>query len=153
MTQTIEPAVRDKGVTETTETTTSVDRPPRPSKAARVAGWIISGIIILWLGVLGTLYGLTNRAVVEESMGAYGYAPSTITPIQIVFVCCMVLYAIPRTAVLGAILLTGYLGGAVSTHVRAGDAWFFPVIVGVLVWLGLFLRDPRIRELAPLRKV
>ena len=57
----------------------------------------------------------------------------------------MILYAIPQTAVLGAILLTGYLGGAVATHVRAGEPWFFPVIFGVLVWLGLFLRDPRRR--------
>jgi hypothetical protein len=64
----------------------------------------------------------------------------------------VILYAIPQTAVLGAILLTGYLGGAVSTHVRAGEPFFFPVIVGVLVWLGLVLRDPRLRSLAPLRR-
>jgi hypothetical protein len=67
---------------------------------------------------------------------------------------CVVLYVIPQTAVLGAILLTGYLGGAVMTHLRAGDGFFFaPVVVGVIVWLGLYLRDRRIRALAPFRSL
>jgi hypothetical protein len=66
---------------------------------------------------------------------------------------CVILYAIPRTAVLGAILLTGYLGGAVATHVHAAEWWFMPVVFGILVWLGLYLRDPRVRELAPLRRM
>jgi hypothetical protein len=126
---------------------------PRVSKAARWAGRIISGLVVLWIGVLGVVFMLTNRAMVEENMGKYGYAPSTILPIHLVAVACVILYAIPRTAVLGAILLTGYLGGAVSTHVRYGDAWFLAVIFGVLVWLGLYLRDPRVRDLVPLRKV
>jgi hypothetical protein len=67
---------------------------------------------------------------------------------------CIVLYVIPTTAVLGAILLTGYLGGAVASHVRVGEGLFpvfFPVMVGVLVWLGLYLRDVRLRSLIPLR--
>jgi len=65
---------------------------------------------------------------------------------------CTIIYAIPRTAVLGAILLTGYLGGAILTHLRIGDPFWNPIIPGVLVWLGLYLRDPRLRALAPLRK-
>jgi hypothetical protein len=73
-------------------------------------------------------------------------------PVLIIEILCVILYAIPQTAVLGAILLTGYLGGAVATHVHAGEPWFFPVIMGVIVWLGLVLRDPRLRELAPLRR-
>jgi hypothetical protein len=125
----------------------------KPSKAARWAGWIISAIPILWMGVLGTVFALTQRAMVEESMTKYGYPVSTIIPIHIVAVLCVILYAIPRTAVLGAILLTGYLGGAVATHVQKSERWFFPVIFGVLIWLGLYLRDLRVRELAPLRKV
>ena len=60
---------------------------------------------------------------------------------------------VPQTSVLGAILLTGYLGGATATHFRVGDNWFAPVIMGVLVWLGLFLRDSRLRALLPLRLV
>ena len=75
-------------------------------------------------------------------------------PLGIVLLSCTVLYLVPRTAVLGAILLTGYLGGAVATHVRVGEGLFpvlFPVIMGLLVWGGLWLRDERVRALAPLR--
>jgi hypothetical protein len=145
----MEPRVRDNGAPETTTL-----QPARPGKAARIAGWIISAILILWLGVAGTIFALTNRAMVEKNMTDLGYPVSSIMKIQIVLVCCVILYAIPQTAVLGAILLTGYLGGAVATHVRAADGmWFFPIIFGVLVWLGLVLRDPRLRQLVPLRKV
>jgi hypothetical protein len=73
-------------------------------------------------------------------------------PLGIIELTCTVLYLIPQTSVLGAILLTGYLGGATATHVRIGEAWFPPVLAGVFVWLGLVLRDPRLRELAPWRK-
>jgi hypothetical protein len=66
---------------------------------------------------------------------------------------CVALYLVPRTSVLGAILITGYLGGATATQVRVEDPWFlFPVGLGVLVWLGLFLRDARLRALIPLRR-
>ena len=65
---------------------------------------------------------------------------------------CAILYAIPRTAALGALLLTAYLGGAVATHVRAGEPAFAPILIGVLVWGGLFCRDARVRDLLPLRK-
>jgi hypothetical protein len=105
------------------------------------------------MGVLGPVFALTNRALVEEGMAKYGYPASSVMPLQIVAFVCVVLYAIPQTAVLGAILLTGYLGGAVATHVRAGDPWFLPIIFGVFVWLGLFLRDPRLRALVPLRRM
>ena len=72
----------------------------------------------------------------------------------LVLLACTVLYVVPRTSVLGAILLTGYLGGAVASHVRVGEGLFpvfFPVMVGVLLWLGLYLRDVRLRSLIPLR--
>ena len=77
-----------------------------------------------------------------------------IVPLGIVLLTCTILYLVPRTAVLGAILLTGYLGGAVATHVRAGQGLFeilFPVVFGALLWGGLVLRDERLRELLPLR--
>jgi hypothetical protein len=80
-----------------------------------------------------------------------GYPESSIIGLGIVLLACVVLYVIPKTSLLGAILLTGYLGGAVATHVRVGSPLFthtlFPVYLGVLVWGGLFLRDPRIRML------
>jgi hypothetical protein len=104
------------------------------------------------MGDSGTVFLITNRAMVQEGMTKYGYPASAAVPVLIIEIFCVILYAIPQTAVLGAILLTGYLGGAVATHVRAGEPWFFPVIMGVIVWLGLVLRDPRLRELAPLRR-
>jgi hypothetical protein len=126
---------------------------PRPSKAAFWVGWVISTIVFLWMGVVGVVFLLVNRAMIQQEMTKHGYPASAAVPILIVEICCAILYIIPRTAMLGAILLTGYLGGAVATHVHASEPWFFPVIVGVLVWLGLHLRDPRVRELAPLRRV
>lgn len=73
-------------------------------------------------------------------------------PIGLVELACTAIYVIPRTSVLGAILLTGYLGGATATHVRVGEPFFALIVLGVLVWGGLFFRDPRLRELLPLRK-
>ena|SRR5688572_24563271 len=151
MTQVMEPAARNNGMTEPMTVATTAY--PRPGKAARIAGWIISAIVILWMGGLGIVIYLFNRALMEDGMAKQGYPPSSVVPIFIAELVAVILYAIPQTAVLGAILLTGYLGGAVATHVRAGEPWFFPVIFGVLVWLGLVLRDPRLRSLVPLRKV
>jgi DoxX-like protein len=122
------------------------------SKGARVTGWIISAIPILMMGGVGAAMMLFNRAMMEQGMTKYGYPARTAVPVVIAEIACVILYAIPRTAVLGAVLLTGYLGGAVATHVHASEAWVFPVIAGVLVWLGLYLRDRRVRDLMPLRR-
>ena len=116
--------------------------------AGRIVSWVV-GLFLLLDGVAK----LFKPAPVVEGTVKLGYAESTIVPIGIVLIACTILYLIPRTAVLGAILLTGYLGGAVATHVRAGDGVFpivFGVTFGVLVWLGLYLRDARLRELVPL---
>ena len=128
------------------------DRAPRASKAAWWAGWIISATPILMIGVGGVLMNVFDRPMVEEGMAKHGYPPHVNLPLLVVAVASVILYAVPRTAVLGAILLTGYLGGATATHVRVGEPYFFPVIVGVLVWLGLYLRDPLLRALVPLRR-
>jgi hypothetical protein len=124
----------------------------RPSRAAWWTGWIISAIPILLMGVLGIVMIVFFRKMVDEGNAKYGYAPSVTMPLMIVEIACVILYAIPATSVLGAVLLTGYLGGAVATHVRAGEPFYLPVSVGVLVWLGLVLRDPRLRSLVPLRR-
>jgi hypothetical protein len=90
---------------------------------------------------------------VVEATVKLGYAESVIVPLGIILTASAVLYLIPRTAVLGAILLTGYLGGAIATHVRAAEGWFpilFPVVFGILIWGGLYLRDYRLRALIPL---
>ena len=120
------------------------------SKAAKWTGWVLTVLPALMF-MLGPVMLLTNRAEMVKDMGNYGYAERYVVPLVIVQVICAVLYVIPQTAVLGAVLMTGWLGGAVSTHVRAGEAWLFPVLFGVVVWLGLFLRDRRVRALLPLR--
>jgi hypothetical protein len=84
-----------------------------------------------------------------------GFPLGTIIPIGIVLLVCTIFYVVPQTSVLGAILLTGHLGGAVSANVRAGSPVFnsaFAIVFGVLVWLDLYLREPRLRALLPLRK-
>jgi hypothetical protein len=98
---------------------------------------------------------LFKPAPVVEGTVKLGYGEHTILPMGVVLLVCTLLYLIPRSSVLGAILLTGYLGGAVATHVRVDDPIFthslFPVYFGVLLWGGLWLRDARLRALIPLR--
>ena len=122
------------------------------SKGGLWAGRIMSWLPALFLLVDGIMK-LFKPAVVVEATVKLGYAEGVIVPLGIVLTVCTILYLIPRTAVLGAILLTGYLGGAVATHVRAGEGLFsisFPIIFGVLLWGGLYLRDNRVRSLIPL---
>ena len=115
-----------------------------------LGGRIISGLVgLLMLASAGAK--LSSQPVVLEAFTKqFGYPVGTVTPIGLIEAACVILYAIPQTSVLGAILITGYLGGAVATHVRVGDVWFAPFVLGVLAWLGLFLRDARIRSLIPL---
>jgi hypothetical protein len=123
------------------------------SAKERIAGWILSGLPVLFFLVDGVMK-LFKPAIVVETTLKLGYPESAITGIGVTLLVCTVLYAVPRTAVLGAALLTGYLGGAVATHVRVEAGLFnilFPVIVGVLVWGGLWLRYPRLRALFPLQ--
>src|SRR5439155_4412757 len=113
------------------------------SKTMLWAGWIISALLVLFLLFDGAMKLVKLDFVVKATVDL-GYPESVILPLGIVLLTCTIVYAIPRTSVLGAILPTGYLGGAVATHVRHGDPIFevtFPVIFGVLVWGGLWLRD------------
>lgn len=96
---------------------------------------------------------LARTKQVVDGFQQMGYMDSLAVPLGIVELVCTLLYVIPQTAVLGAILLTGYLGGATATHLRVNEPFIAPVVVGVLVWLGLYLRDTRLRALAPLRKL
>src|SRR5437870_3767921 len=117
------------------------------------AGRIISALPALFLLIDGGMK-LVKPAPVVEATVRLGYPESVILGLGIVLLACTLLYLIPRTSILGAILLTGYLGGATASHVRAGDPIFtilFPVIFGVLIWGGLLLRDVRLRALLPLR--
>jgi len=130
----------------------SVDQTSPASKKLVWSGRIISALPVLLLIFSGSLK--FNKALVVGEFTRLGYPEETIIGIGITEVICAILYAIPNTAVFGAILATGYLGGAVATHVRVGDPIFniiTPVILGVLIWGGLFLRDQRLRKLLPLR--
>lgn len=114
------------------------------------AGRVISAIPVLML-LLSAAMKFARPVDVVEGFARMGYPERLAIPLGILELACTLLYIVPRTAVLGAILLTGYLGGAIATHVRIGDAFVPPVVFGVLVWLGLFLRDRRLRELIPVR--
>jgi DoxX-like family len=124
------------------------------SKARLSAGHIVSAIPVLFL-LFDSAIKLTVIDPVVESLGQLGYPVSLAVSIGAIELACLVLYVIPRTSVLGAILLTGYLGGAVATHVRVGSPLLthvlFPIYVAALVWGGLFLREGRLRALVPLR--
>jgi hypothetical protein len=102
--------------------------------------------------LLSGVMKLAHAAPVVASWGSqFGYPESLLTPIGLLEVTCAILYIIPRTAVLGAILVSCYLGAACATHVRVLDpAGFAPVVLGVFVWAGLYVRDARIRNLLPL---
>lgn len=88
----------------------------------------------------------------EEGFAHMGWPMSLATPLAILEITCTVLYVIPRTSVLGAILLTGYLGGAIATHVRVGDPFVIQTLLGMMVWGGLYLRDSRLQTLIPLNR-
>lgn len=125
----------------------------RVSKKILWTSYVISFLPALFL-LLDGVMKLIKPAPVVEATVQLGYPESTIVGIGIVLLFCTVLYLIPRASILDAILLTGYLGGAVATHVRVGDSLFtilFPVIFGGLIWGGLYLRDERLRSLVPLR--
>ena len=117
------------------------------------AGRIISGVTILFL-LFDSSVKLMNLPAAAEATVRLGYPARLLLAIGIAELVCVVLYVIPRTSILGAILLAGYLGGATATQVRLEDPWFFfPVVIGVLVLGGLYLRDHRLRELIPLRSI
>ncbi len=124
------------------------------SKGRLWAGRIMSALPVLFLLMDGVMKLVKPEFVVKATV-QLGYPESVIFGLGIVVLVCVILYVVPRTAVLGAILLTGYLGGAVATHVRVGDPLFshalFPVYFAMLLWGGLYLREERLRALIPLR--
>lgn len=121
------------------------------SKGMRRAGYTVSALPMLLLA-----FSASGKFLKPEGMQAtiesLGWKMDQMTALGIVEVACMVVYLIPRTAVFGAVLLTAYLGGATATHARIADPLFFPIITGVFVWVGLYLREPRLWPLAPIRR-
>jgi uncharacterized membrane protein YphA (DoxX/SURF4 family) len=122
------------------------------SKAMIRIGWLLSALPSLVLFFSGSMK-LVKAEDVVKGFEHLGYPEHLALALGIVEIGCTLVYLIPRTAVLGAILLTGYLGGAIATHVRLLEMQFLaPLVLGVLIWGGLFLRDPRVRALIPVRK-
>ena len=125
--------------------------PTSTSRGFVRTGWGLTGFVGLFLLVDGGAR-VAGFAPYVEGMTKFGYSASLATPVGLALLASTILMLIPRTAVLGCILVTGYLGGATATQVRVQDPWFlFPVVLGVLSWLGLYLRDPRLRDLLPFR--
>ncbi len=116
-------------------------------------GRVLSALPVLMMLFSAFLKFRAPEEVVQVFTGKFGYPAQTLTPLGIVEMSSAVLYAIPQTAVLGALLMTGYLGGAVATHVRVSDVWLPPAMLGVVAWVGLYLREPRLRDLLPLRRL
>ena len=117
-------------------------------------GVALTVLPVLFL-VFDSVIKFTGLPVVSESMAQLGYPANAALTIGIIEVACLALYLIPQTSVLGAVILTGYLGGAIATHVRVGNPLFshvlFPTYIAAFLWAGLFLREQRLRALLPLR--
>jgi len=116
-------------------------------------GWVGLGISVLvsLLFAMSAVMKLTGGAGVAEGMAHLGLPESLVKPPGILEISCVAIYLIPATSMVGAILLTGYIGGAICAHLRVGDPFFFQIVLGVCVWLGLYLRENRLRELIPVR--
>jgi len=125
-----------------------------PSRRDLWIGYAMSGLVIAFF-VMDFGLKFANLPIVDQTGATLGWAAGTGRMLGAILLVCTLLYAWPRTAVLGAVLLTGYLGGAVATHLRVGSPLFshilFGVYLGLLVWGGLWFRDPRVRALLPLR--
>jgi hypothetical protein len=118
------------------------------SKVQRIAGWILSVLLAAFLIGVSAVGKFTEWEGKEKMFEQLGFSTELMFKIGILEVVLAVLFLIPRTAVLGAILLTGYLGGATVTHLRVGESNFFPVVMGVVVWIALGLRRPEVFSLA-----
>lgn len=120
-----------------------------PTKAQRVTGWVLTGLVGLFLIGASGIPKVTNMDFPgkDEMLAKLGIPASLGLTLGVLEIVVTLLYLIPRTSFLGAILTTGYLGGAVWTHLRVGEPWYFPIIIGVLMWLGLALRRPAIFSL------
>lgn len=123
----------------------------RSSRAIVWIGRALSALAVL-VFVFTLTFGFLKPDVAAQGFARYSYPEGAMTRILIVEIVCVVLYVIPSTSILGAILLAAYLGGATATHFRVGEPFYLPVGVGILLWLGLYMREPRLRALVPMRR-
>ena len=118
------------------------------TKTQRITGWILTGLVGLFMIGASGVPKFFDFPGKNEMMAKMGLPLELLPTLGMLEIAVTLIYLIPRTSFLGAILMTGYLGGAIITHLRVGDPWFFPLIVGILAWLGLALRQPAIFQLA-----
>lgn len=124
---------------------------PPVGKPARIVGWVLTiapNLLILFSAVMK----LAHPPQLDEGFAHLGIPPSQALGLGILELACVVVYLIPRTAVVGAILMTGYLGGAMEVHVRIGEQVVSHVLILIALWGGVFLREPRLRALIPWRR-
>jgi uncharacterized membrane protein YphA (DoxX/SURF4 family) len=130
----------------------SPDKPTNPP-ALLWTGRVISALPALALVLSGIMKFMPMTPEIEKSLKNIGWSPAAVIPLGITELIVTILYIIPQTSVLGAILITGYMGGAIATHARIGEPFYIQAAIGVLAWLGLYLRDARLRSLLPLRRL
>jgi hypothetical protein len=136
--------------------TSTLDRRPgivaAPARKALWAGRILSGLAAAFLA-FDAVIKVAGASFARESMAQLGWPEEVLFGLGVAQLVCLALYLLPRTSLLGALLWTGFLGGAIATHLRLGNPWFshvlFPTYVGAFLWLGLWLRDPDVRAVLP----
>ncbi|WP_211092344.1 DoxX family protein [Chitinophaga eiseniae] len=133
------------------ETQTLYMNTKNPSKSANITGWVITILCVLFLLVDAVMKVVKAAASVQGS-AQLGWPETQVQGIGIVLLLATILYAIPRTAVLGAVFVSCYLGGAVAVMSRLNAPYYFPIVFGILIWVSLFLRIPALRTLFPVQK-
>lgn len=121
------------------------------SRGLKWTGYVLSTLSVLML-VFSASGKFLKPAGMEVNVEPLGWKMSQMTNLGIVEIACVLFYVIPQTSVFGAVLLTAYLGGATATHARIGEPFIFPILLGIFVWVGLYLREPRLWPLAPFRR-
>ena len=116
--------------------------------------WVGRGItaVVALAFLISAVLKLVGGPDVKAGIAHLGLPESMLVPLAILEIACVVVYLIPPAAVLGAVLLTGYIGGAICTHWRVGDPFYLHIVLGIVVWLGIYLREPRLHAVLPLRK-
>ena len=122
------------------------------SKKMNWIGWVVSILPSLVLLMSGVVKFMPITPETEQGLQHVGWRADQIPTLGIIEIAVVIIYLIPQTAVLGAILTSAYMGGTVATHLRVGDPFFIQILIGMLFWLGLWLRDARLRDLLPIRK-
>ena len=123
-----------------------------PPAWKRWVGWALTGLPAAAMVASAGMKFIHPPDMVAMFTGKFGYQATVLPVLGGLELLCVILFLVSRTAVLGAVLMTGYLGGAVATHVRVADAFVAPLLLGIMAWGGLFFRDERVRNLLPLRK-